>query len=463
MVSLTGRFVFLVVGLIVFGVFTATEVSASSSRYAIVIGVNSYPNLSAQKQLTTAVNDANALGAALGAGGLGFDRVVVLTNPNLAAMGRGINDVANQLKPGDTILFFFSGHGISPDNTNLLLASDLPNVDLANPAAKDLVRKSSYSETEIITKFQTKLVSASGQQEGVIIFVSDACRDNPFGVTSAFTKSIGEQAQGVRPQPTAGIFSIYAAGIGQQSLDRLSATDPSTNSVFMRVFLQKITMPRASLADVAVQVRQSVAQLARTYIDPSGLPHTQVPAYYDETLGGVIALSGGGAFEQPRPQGPIAPTIAYKNFDNRDLNGGDLGAPMKDVDLVACVTACRSQSQCVAFSYDKWHRWCFLKNQIMTAFLEPNTLTGIRQDFPAPQVSNNDPHMEHYYNKAFLGDPYQTIDARSYDECVPACKNSLSCVVFTFMKAEKRCTLFHKTGGWYVDARVDSGVKRQDH
>jgi hypothetical protein len=108
-------------------------------------------------------------------------------------MAAGISEIADKIVPGDTFLFFFSGHGLSPDNTNLFLPSDLPAIHPREPGAALLVRKSSFSEADIISTIQHKLTeTATGEQKGVIIPISDACRNNPFPDTGPdLTRSWG--------------------------------------------------------------------------------------------------------------------------------------------------------------------------------------------------------------------------------------------------------------------------------
>jgi hypothetical protein len=121
------RLLFLGFAGVVAAAIIASSACAAPTRYALLIGVNSYPNLPPQRQLTRSVRDAKSLADALIP--LGF-KPIVLSNPGLEEMSTGINDFANRIAPGDTVLFFFSGHGVGPDGINLLLPSDLPSIDL---------------------------------------------------------------------------------------------------------------------------------------------------------------------------------------------------------------------------------------------------------------------------------------------------------------------------------------------
>ena len=55
------------------------------------------------------------------------------------------------------------------------------------------------------------------------------------------------------------------------------------------------------IGDLAVEVRERVAELALKATDARGqpAPHEQTPAYYDQTLGGRIYLAGPSTASRP--------------------------------------------------------------------------------------------------------------------------------------------------------------------
>ncbi len=74
--------------------------------------------------------------------------------------------------------------------------------------------------------------------------------------------------------------------------------------MFTRIFAEQLKRPELHLGDLAVEVRERVAELALKATDERGqpAPHEQTPAYYDQTLGGRIYLAGqpgAGRVEQP--------------------------------------------------------------------------------------------------------------------------------------------------------------------
>lgn len=248
----------------------------ADKKVALVVGNDRYTNLPPQRQLQKAVNDAEAVGDRLAK--LGF---TVVRGKNLDRQGF-IDRLATftaQLEAGDTAVFFFAGHGVAIDGVNYLLPSDVP------ADSESRVRGNSISEGIIVSEIQAR-------NARVALLVLDACRDNPFPRSG--TRSLGNTRGLADAKPVRGVFTIYSAGIGQSALDRLEKNDSDKNSVFTRVFIQQLGRTDLHLSDLAVEVREKVAELALRAKDDDGRPdpHEQTPAYYDQTIGGRIYLAG---------------------------------------------------------------------------------------------------------------------------------------------------------------------------
>jgi formylglycine-generating enzyme required for sulfatase activity len=268
----------------------------AEKRVALVIGNDHYANLPPNEQLQKAVNDARAVGGALKQ--IGFD---VLSGENLgrqAVLAR-IDEAAQRLTVGDTVFFFFSGHGVAVDGFNYILPVDVPAVGSGKIVS---LIGAAIKEEDITAAFLR-----AGARVAVVVL--DACRNNPFA--SSWTKGVGGE-KGLAPhEPPSGVFTLYAASRGEAALDRLYDGDRNPNSVFTRVLVPALTRPDLDLPALAREVREEVTRLART------VNHAQRPAYYDETSGDRIFLAGGsrlGGGAQPQPAGPavalISPPIA---------------------------------------------------------------------------------------------------------------------------------------------------------
>jgi tetratricopeptide (TPR) repeat protein len=242
-------------------------------RIALVVGNDRYANLAADRQLANAINDARAVKTTLE--GLHFE-VLYGENLDRRALVDRLFDLAARLGKDDIAFFYFAGHGVSFSGANYLLPSDIPTPHAAGRAEEARLADQAIAETQVIER-----IVGSGAR--IAIVVLDACRDNPL--RTAATRAIGNSRGLSLGQPAQGVFSIYSAGFGQGALDRLGPDDRNPNSVFTRVFIEKLKTPGLDLKAVATETRRTVVELARK------IGENQFPAYYDQ-ISGDVYLAG---------------------------------------------------------------------------------------------------------------------------------------------------------------------------
>jgi len=92
-------------------------------RWALVIGVDGYQIF---ENLQKAHSDAQAISRVLT--GLGFE-VRRLYDPGRRDINGAVSTMANQIDPGDEVLFYFAGHGVEVDGRNFLLLSEVPMIN----------------------------------------------------------------------------------------------------------------------------------------------------------------------------------------------------------------------------------------------------------------------------------------------------------------------------------------------
>jgi len=238
--------------------------AAAQERVALVIGMDRYPQLPADKQLRKAGNDARAI--AQGLSDVGF-KVRLGENVGRREFNRLWARFINRLSPGDVAAFFFSGHGVELSGENFLIPSDIPRLSGND---ETLLRGEAISMQRLLADLRDKRPRMS-------LLIIDACRDNPF--SDGLGRSLGGTRGLARVTPPSGTFMMYSAGAGQKALDRLSNSDSDPNSVYTRSLLPLIKQQGLSIQDVAIRVRRKVHKLAKR------IGHRQRPAYYDEVLG----------------------------------------------------------------------------------------------------------------------------------------------------------------------------------
>ncbi len=243
------------------GVVKASDLEGR--RVALVVGNNIYDNVNS---LQKAVGDASAVSKRLEE--LGF-AVTVGRNLSIIDTERTISHFVDDIRPGDTVFFHFSGHGIEVNGDNLLLATDVPQV--ADGEAR-VIRRYGLSASQTIEDFQRAGATT-------VVAVLDACRENPFGARAV--RRLGTRGGLGKMDTAQGTFIMFSAGTGQLALDRLSDDDGEATSVFTRTLLQNLGRSDMSLTDIAKATQVEVRDLARS------VGHNQTPAYYDQIVGEV--------------------------------------------------------------------------------------------------------------------------------------------------------------------------------
>jgi urea transport system substrate-binding protein len=268
----------LLLGFLATVVAFAAAPAQAERRLALVVGIDNYQSID---RLNKAVNDARAVGAALRE--IGFD-VAVAENVDRRRMSSSLVELENKISPGDTVFFYYAGHGFEITGRNYLLMADLPK---PLQGQESLIKDEAFAADQIIDRIQARGARST-------IMVLDACRDNPFA--EAGGRGLAGSRGLARMTLGNGVFVVFSAGAKQIALDRLNANDRNPNSVFTRVFLTELRTPGLTLDQMVRRTRQSVNNLTNT------VGQTQTPAYYDQMIEDVVL--------RPAAPGAPAPVVA---------------------------------------------------------------------------------------------------------------------------------------------------------
>jgi hypothetical protein len=161
--------------------------------------------------------------------------------------------------------------------------------------------------------------------------------------------------------------------------------------------------------------------------------------------------SGAVQLAQSRPQ--------LQAYDNYDLTGPEIRS-VPDIELPACAAACQAESQCQAFSYDKWRQRCSLRQTAGSFRFEPRAVSGIAADSAMP-VSSQPFVMECFPSTNVAQAPARSVADQSFDQCEKACEKDKECVAFAHSQAAQTCSLFRAADRMVPDQATVSGVKHQ--
>jgi hypothetical protein len=254
--------------------------AAMAERIALVVGNARYEHI---PSLATPAEDTRAVAEALRR--LGFE-VTLLSDVSTDMFGVVLDAFANDAKSAEAVLFYYAGHAFQDGGVNRLVPVEA-RLDRAE-ALKD----ETWSMDDIAAR-----IGGSGT---TLIFL-DACRTNP--VPEAL-RGPGAAAQGLAEFDTpAGTFVSFSTRPGAVSFDQ----GGGTYSPFAQAFLDHVERPGQSVSDLMIRVRNEVevATVGR-----------QVP-WDQSSLRAQFYFAG-------QDTAALAPA-----------EGGDLGAPEADPDLLA--------------------------------------------------------------------------------------------------------------------------------
>ncbi len=236
-------------------------------RVAFVVGINTYENLGKDKYLERAVSDARTISRSLKS--LGYE-VIEGIDVTLSDFDKKWQAALEKTTSEDTLLFFFSGHGVEIDGENFLLPRNVPYFAFGRD--KQFKRRA-VSVTELMADLKT----GDRKPPKVTVMILDACRDNPTIPPQYKTKGMMPQGGLAKVPKTRGTFILYAAEPGKLSLDRLGPDDTDPNSVFTRSLLPLLGQANLSIQNLAIQVKEQVHALTGNY--------EQLPEYTDGLIG----------------------------------------------------------------------------------------------------------------------------------------------------------------------------------
>ncbi|WP_338845279.1 SUMF1/EgtB/PvdO family nonheme iron enzyme [Massilia sp. W12] len=184
------------------GLALAQEVRVAK-RMALLIGNEKYTS---ERTLNTPRRDVAKL-AKVFKDDLRFDEVVAKTDLTYLQMKNLVWEFAHKAQAADTVVFYFSGHGINADGKSFLLGTDAHTGD-SDPWAWETQGLQTH---EVRNKLNDK-----GRR--ITLLILDACRDGP-GEGKSGTKGIVSTGGGE------GLLIAYATAYGKTAKDSSTYAD----------------------------------------------------------------------------------------------------------------------------------------------------------------------------------------------------------------------------------------------
>src|SRR5579863_4086597 len=278
----------------------ASAPSAGPTRRAFVLGVQHYSDREIQP-LSRSDTDAADIAADLEQ--IGFDKKNITLATDLRAKAdfdKRFSAFLATVNEGDTVFFFFSGHGLGVESTgtNYLLLADLKSLytftrdqllpgdqrsediialkmpSFAGAYETDEIPKNGVSATDVMQQIAQK-------KPRVAFIVLDACRSlaTPSGDVRTTRRGRDSGSRLVPSQDLApGFLVLFSASFGEQAVESLGDADHQRNSLFTQVLRSEMQRPGQPLIELSERARLMV----RAFAASGGFQ--QEPEYF-ENLG----------------------------------------------------------------------------------------------------------------------------------------------------------------------------------
>lgn len=157
------------------------------------------------------------------------------------------------------------------------------------------------------------------------------------------------------------------------------------------------------------------------------------------------------------------PPPRYTTYQNYDMEGGDVEYPKPPQlygEQSTCETACNDNSSCVAYSYDKWIKACYLKTSLTELRSDPESVVVVRSNYSRPpdQAGSLDIEAVRFrFND--VNTPYSRTNPGSRKSCSDSCRYGNSCLGYQYEAGA--CSLYSRIDTATKDSNAQSGVKRQ--
>ena len=226
----SSAFVIFTIGLGLFAQEPARDlrIESTAKLLALLIGNQSY----SKWPLKNPASDAQAMNQALRAAGFETDLVL---NVGLRHFEQAVNRFVARIRPGDTALFYYAGHGIQLAGENYLIPIDFDAKDEAD------AKYVSYSASRV----QERMEQAGAR---LSILVLDACRNNPFRNTRSRAGGLAAMSTGK------GTLIAFATAPGQTADDN----PDGSNGLFTSHLIAALGEPGLSLDQIFNRVRERV-------------------------------------------------------------------------------------------------------------------------------------------------------------------------------------------------------------
>ncbi|MFM7513307.1 MAG: caspase domain-containing protein, partial [Cyanobium sp.] len=220
-------------------VLLAQSPQVATRRLALVIGNKDYKN----GVLSNSLNDAEDVSRVLRA--IGFE-VTLVKNANIEAMEAAAENFSRDIRRGDVVLFYFSGHGLEAGGQSYLIPLGLDDLTELK------LKRQAFELNDLVETIEATDASAR-------VFILDACRSELPRGWRTNNRSFFNRGLAIPPE-TKGTVIFYATKAGMFAADSLTG---SRNSPFTTFLLRHLPTPNLEIQELICRTTLDVYTATR--------------------------------------------------------------------------------------------------------------------------------------------------------------------------------------------------------
>lgn len=257
-------------------------ITAQAKLVAMVVGNEAYGRGGSFQTLSNPIEDAKDMAKLLKE--WGFTVTHTTLDADIKTFERDVNQFVERIRKDDTVVYYYSGHGVSSQGANYLIPVPDSRGRGRIQDAADL-KYDAINVSQILDKIAQRKPAAT-------IMILDSCRDE---MKLQETKGFGSESKGFLSMKATGSLIAYASSPGQSAL----GGSHYRNSVFTHFFLQQARSPANQGLDIE-KLLKKVTVAVYTATDQRQEP------WRSTNLRGEYCI--GGCRTNPQPVAPAKPT-----------------------------------------------------------------------------------------------------------------------------------------------------------
>ncbi|WP_147377724.1 trypsin-like peptidase domain-containing protein [Mesorhizobium waimense] len=155
----------------------------------------------------------------------------------------------------------------------------------------------------------------------------------------------------------------------------------------------------------------------------------------------------------PAPE-PYVASRPFRSVDDYDVIGFDY-ATLRNVSEAQCHAACNADRSCLASTYNKPARFCFLKSDAKLLVKNPDASASVAEELSSSVLVST---FAVASGRDMVGGDYARIKT-DFVGCYIACEANLQCRAFAFVRKKRTCWLKDRLGSLSAELGVDLGVR----